>query len=73
MPLSADCLEKNRVSVEIKESLLTACKPAHVNGLLGIDTHTFERRTMSNRRNYEPPAIFEPDEASVEQVVDARR
>jgi len=52
---------------------LAAGEPAHIDDRRGIDAHSLKRRTMSDRRNYKPPIVFEANEAAIKQMIDTRR
>jgi hypothetical protein len=71
--LSADGLKQDGIPVEFEESLLPGRKSTYVHGIRGVDSHSFERRAMGHRRNDEPSTVFETDESTVEEVVNARR
>jgi hypothetical protein len=58
--------------VEIEKLLLTACESANIDRPNRIDSHTLKRWLMCNQRNIQPPVVFKPDEAAIEQVIDAR-
>jgi hypothetical protein len=59
--------------VEVQELLLAAGEPSHVNNPYGVDPHSLERRTMSNRRNYELSVVLEADKAAIKEVINAWR
>jgi len=59
--------------VKFQERFLPAGKSPHVHGIRGVDAHSFERRAMSHGRNDEPSVVFETDESTVKEVVNARR
>jgi hypothetical protein len=52
--------------VKIQELLLAAGEPSHINNLCGVDAHAEERRTVSDRRNYEFSVVLEANEPAVE-------
>jgi hypothetical protein len=59
--------------VKVEELLLAAGEPTHVNNLHSIDTHSLERRTVSDRRDDELSAVFEANEPAIEEMINARR
>ncbi len=59
--------------MEIEELLLAAAEHPHVDGLCGVDAHPLKRGAMRDWRNDERTVIFEPNEPTIKQVVDARR
>jgi hypothetical protein len=59
--------------MEIEKLLLTACERADIYVLGRIDPHSLKRGVMRYWRNNQSPVVFKPDEAAIEQVVDARR
>src|SRR6266581_4734059 len=71
--LRSDRFEQHVVSVEIEKLLLTACERANIDSPDRIDPHALKRWLMCNRRNNQPPVVFKAYEATIEQVIDARR
>jgi hypothetical protein len=61
------------VSVEIQKLLLAACERTNIDVSGRINPHALERQTMRNRRNNQPPVVFKPYEAAIEQVINAWR
>src|ERR1700730_642047 len=72
-PLRPDRFEQHVVSVEIEKLLLTVSERANINSPGRIDPHAPKRGVIRNRRNNQPPVVFESDESTIEQVIDARR
>src|SRR6266404_7305259 len=61
------------IPVKIEELLLTAGEPAHVNNLPYVDSHALKGWAVGNRRNDEGSVVFEANEPSIEQMINARR
>jgi hypothetical protein len=66
-------LKQDVIPVKFQERFLPARKSTYVHGIRGVDTHSFERRAMGDRRNDEPSIVFETDESTVKEVVNTRR
>lgn len=58
--------------MKIQELSLAAGEPSHINNPLSYYAHSLERRTMSNRRDYEVSIVLEAEEPSIEEVINAR-
>ncbi len=71
--LSAVRLKQHCVPMKIEELPLPAGEPSDINGLCGVDAHSLERGTVSNRRDYELAIVLEADESTIEEMVDTRR
>jgi hypothetical protein len=59
--------------VKVEELLLAAGEPSDINNPRGVDAHSLERGTMSDRREYELSAVFEANEPAIEEMINARR
>jgi hypothetical protein len=59
--------------MKIKELLLAVGEHSDVNRPCGVDTYSLERRTMRDRGDDDPAAVFEPDKPTIEEVINARR
>ena len=57
--------------MKVQVGPLPVGKPAHIDDAPRLDAHAFERRQVRDRRHDQLPGILEPDEAPVEQVIDA--
>ena len=69
---SAVRLEQHGVPVKIQELLLAAGEPSYVNNLRGVDAHSLDRRTVSNRRNYKRSVVLEVNEPAIKEMINAR-
>jgi hypothetical protein len=72
VPLSANSLKQDGVPVKVQKLLLAAGEPSHINNLCGVDAHSLERGTMSDRRDYELSVVLEADEPAIEEMINAR-
>ena len=70
--LSAGRLEQHGTPMEIKELFLAAGEPSHIDNFHGVDAHPLERRTVSDRRDYELSVVLEADEPAIKEMIDAR-
>lgn len=59
--------------MELQEVLLTLGKAPDICHSLHINPHSLERRLMCKRRDYQAAVILEPDESTIEKVIDRRR
>ena len=71
--LRANRLKQDRIPVKVEELLLAAGELTHVNNFHSVDTHSLERRTVSDRRDDELSAVFEANEPAIEEMINARR
>ncbi len=70
---SARRTQQNSIPVKIQELSLALAKAAHVDDALGFDAHFGQRWLMRYRRDDQRARILEADEASIKQMIDARR
>jgi hypothetical protein len=70
--LSANSLKQDGVPVKVQELLLPAGEPSHINNPRGVDVHTLERGTVSDRRDYELSGVLETNEPAIEAMINAR-
>jgi hypothetical protein len=65
-------LEQDGAPVKVQKLFLAAAEPSHIGNLRGVYAHSLERGTMSDRGDYELPAVLEANEAAIEEMIDAR-
>jgi hypothetical protein len=56
----------------VKKLFLAAAELSHIDKLRGVDAHSLERGTVSNRGNYQLPVVLEANEPPIEEMIDAR-
>ena len=59
--------------MKIEELLLAAGESSHVDNLRGVDAHSLEGWTVSDRRDDELSVVFEANEPTIEEMINARR
>jgi len=55
--------------VEIQELFLAAGEPSHLDNFHGVDPHPLERRTVSDRGDYQPPVVLEANEPAIKEMM----
>jgi hypothetical protein len=71
--LFADRLKQHGIPVKVKKLLLAAGEPSHIYNPCGVDAHSLERGTMSNRGDQELSTVLEPNEPAIKEMINARR
>jgi hypothetical protein len=65
--------QEHRAEVKVEESLLAFSEAANIYHSLNLDAHALERSSVCNRGDNKAAVILEPDESTIEKVIDRRR
>jgi len=65
-------LKQYSIPVEVKKLFLTARKSSHIDNPHRVDSQALKRWAMSNRGDYEISVVLKADEASIEEMINAR-
>ncbi|KRH78584.1 hypothetical protein FERRO_15750 [Ferrovum sp. JA12] len=70
--LFAQRFKKDRVPMEVEKTFLPIRETANVIDIFNVDAHALKRRPVGYRGNYEFSIIFEANESTIKEVINAR-